>query len=189
MPSIRKAVLSLRPKEEAIQNTLIDPSGLSVKCIIRSTSTWSVEGHFSFDSGRITILINVDASENDTRTRREMISMIISEVRETLRHEIEHAMQAEYLGNRSQGSPVIMPNEESLDFEKDPFGYLTDPREIQAFITGLYKKAKSMRLPFYSVLDGWIRTSSKKLSRSQAAKIREIYMQHAKARYGLDSKT
>jgi len=83
-------------------------------------------------------------------------STLIAEIKETLRHEIEHISQQNF--------------QDMYTFEKkgDPFyQYLMYPHEVAAFTRGLYKRAKTKRIPIDVAMEEWFNENIRNFSRSQ----------------------
>ena len=83
-------------------------------------------------------------------------STLIAEIKETLRHEIEHVSQENFQDMRTfgkTGSPF--------------YRYLLYPHEIAAFTQGLYKRAKVKRVPIDVAMEEWFIENIRNFSRSQ----------------------
>lgn len=86
------------------------------------------------------------------------LSMIQARGYEVVRHELEHSVQPdEYL------VPAILANQQLQSEPKGPFSspkaierYFTSQAEIEAFVTGLYHKAKRTRQPFVKIVEDQI---------------------------------
>ena len=87
------------------------------------------------------------------------------DLRDTLRHEIEHVTQS---GWNTIDSKFI-PSDQALRKKIEtgalpPARYFTLPKEIDAMIQGLYLRAKKTRTPFAKVindyLDVWVQNNS-----------------------------
>ena len=79
----------------------------------------------------------------------EEYNNLIAELKETLRHEIEHIVQFNF-----------MPGAEELMKKWNDGGswveYLTRPYEIPAFVRGLYKRAKTKKIKLIDAIDEFI---------------------------------
>ena len=95
----------------------------------------------------------------------KLLSEVAMDLRDTLRHEIEHVTQS---GWNTIDSKFI-PSDQALRKKIEtgtlpPARYFTLPKEIDAMIQGLYLRAKKTRTPFAKVindyLDIWIRNKA-----------------------------
>ena len=71
-------------------------------------------------------------------------SNLIPELKETLRHEIEHVAQSHF-----QDMKMIEPKTKAF------YQYLLAPHEVAAFTKGLYKRAKTKRIAIDLAMDEW----------------------------------
>jgi hypothetical protein len=94
-----------------------------------------------------------------------LLSEVAMDLRDTLRHEIEHVTQS---GWNTIDSKFI-PSDQALRKKIEtgalpPARYFTLPKEIDAMIQGLYLRAKKTRTPFSKVindyLDIWVNNKS-----------------------------
>ena len=94
-----------------------------------------------------------------------LLSEVAMDLRDTLRHEIEHITQS---GWNTIDSKFI-PSDQALRSKIEsgtlpPARYFTLPKEIDAMIQGLYLRAKKTRTPFSKVindyLDIWVNNKS-----------------------------
>lgn len=85
------------------------------------------------------------------------ISEWLPELKNMLRHEIEHARQKtksdqnKYEKHKATGIGMSGTRKEAVE-------YFQTKEEKEAYVTGLYKKAKTMKKPFAEVFDDWLRT-------------------------------
>lgn len=95
----------------------------------------------------------------------KLLSEVAMDLRDTLRHEIEHITQS---GWNTIDSKFI-PSDQAMRSKIEsgalpPARYFTLPKEIDAMIQGLYLRAKKTRTPFAKVindyLDIWVRNKS-----------------------------
>jgi len=95
----------------------------------------------------------------------QLLSDVAMDLRDTLRHEIEHVTQS---GWNTIDSKFI-PSDQALRKKIEtgalpPARYFTLPKEIDAMIQGLYLRAKKTRTPFSKVindyLDIWVNNKS-----------------------------
>lgn len=92
---------------------------------------------------RESLIMNVYINNMQDSGRPDFVD-IYPKMIEILRHEIEHRFQKDksVIGSFAWG--------DSLERAED---YFLHPREIEAWVSGLYKKAKSSRRPFREVLE------------------------------------
>ncbi len=83
-------------------------------------------------------------------------SNLIPELKETLRHEIEHVAQEHF-----QDTKTIEPKSKAF------YQYLLAPYEIAAFTQGLYKRAKTKRIPIDIAMEEWFNENIRNFSPSQ----------------------
>ena len=83
----------------------------------------------------------------------QSLNGLIPELKETLRHEIEHISQTNFQGKK-------LFNTSSLPFYK----YLLAPHEIPAFTRGLYKRAKTKRITIDAAMDEWFQENIRNFS-------------------------
>ena len=85
------------------------------------------------------------------------ISEWLPELKNLLRHEIEHARQktksdqGKYEKHKATGIGMSGTRKEAVE-------YFQTKEEKEAYVVGLYKKAKMMKKPFAEVFDDWLRT-------------------------------
>ena len=81
----------------------------------------------------------------------------LPELKNLLRHEIEHARQktksdqGKYEKHKATGIGMSGTRKEAVE-------YFQTKEEKEAYVVGLYKKAKMTKTPFGELLDDWIRT-------------------------------
>jgi hypothetical protein len=83
-------------------------------------------------------------------------STLIAEIKETLRHELEHVSQENFQDMytfQKKGAPY--------------YRYLLYPHEIAAYAQGLYKRAKVKRIPIDIAMEEWFEENVRNFSRSQ----------------------
>lgn len=99
-------------------------------------------------------------------------SEIIPIIKDAIRHELEHVAQ----------NNLYRP--ESERYEKISIGsffkYLTAKHEIPAFVRGMYKGAKTMKVPFSKYLDNFIDVYSERLTEIEQDNVRHIWSDYAK---------
>jgi hypothetical protein len=86
-----------------------------------------------------------------------VLSQIAMNLRDTLRHEIEHVTQSGW--NTIDGKYI--PSDQNLRTRIEagklpPARYFTLPKEVPAMIQGLYFKAKKSKQPFKTVVDEYL---------------------------------
>lgn len=95
----------------------------------------------------------------------KLLSEVAMDLRDTLRHEIEHITQSGWNTIDSKFIPSDQAMRAKIESGKlPPARYFTLPKEIDAMIQGLYLRAKKTRTPFSKVindyLDIWVNNKS-----------------------------
>ena len=99
--------------------------------------------------------------EIDPNSFPNILSKVALELRDTLRHEIEHITQSGWNLKPSKYLPSDQAMRRKIETgEKPAAGYFLLKKEIPAMIHGLYMKAKKSKTPFAVVvnnyLDNWV---------------------------------
>lgn len=99
-------------------------------------------------------------------------SEIVPILKDAIRHEIEHVAQN------------LLSRPSSERFEKIPkddfFKYLTAKHEVPAFVRGLYKQAKTRRVPLSKMFDKFFTDYKKRLDSKDIERVRNIWTAYAK---------
>lgn len=86
-----------------------------------------------------------------------ILSDVAMQLRDILRHEIEHITQSGWNTNPNKYIASDMALRKKIESGKlPPARYFTLPKEIPAMIHGLYMKAKKSREPFRDVVDNYL---------------------------------
>ena len=91
--------------------------------------------------------IDINIKYNSKIPLNSYFNELIAELKEVLRHEFQHIGQF-------KGYSHIPPNTK-LD-GKPYYIYLTDPSEVEAHLKGLYRRAKTLKLPLKQVIDNFL---------------------------------
>lgn len=99
--------------------------------------------------------------EIDPTDYPNILSEVAMQLRDILRHEIEHLTQSGWNTNPDKYIPSDQALRKKIESGKlPPARYFTLPKETPAMIHGLYQKAKKSRTPFQQVVDnylsGWV---------------------------------
>jgi hypothetical protein len=87
----------------------------------------------------------------------QVLSEVAMDLRDTLRHEIEHITQSGWNVIDSKYIPSDQALRKKIETGKlPPARYFTLPKEIDAMIQGLYLRAKKTRTPFAQVVDEYL---------------------------------
>ena len=87
----------------------------------------------------------------------KVLSEIAMNLRDTLRHEIEHVTQSGWNTIDSKYTPSDQRLRDRIEAGKLPAArYFTLPKEIPAMLQGLYFKAKKSKQPFKTVVDEYL---------------------------------
>jgi hypothetical protein len=95
----------------------------------------------------------------------------IAELKDTLRHELEHVGQFQL--NKPE-NPSNSPKKYKY------FDYFTFDFEIPAFVRGLNKKARTKKITFTQAMDDYLGNFVEDLSNDQMAEIKRIWVDYAK---------
>lgn len=86
-----------------------------------------------------------------------ILSQVAMQLRDVLRHEIEHCTQSGWNTIDSKYIASDMALRQKIESgQMPPFRYFTLPKEIPAMIHGLYLKAKKTRTPFRNVVNTFL---------------------------------
>ena len=93
----------------------------------------------------------------------QVLSEVAMDLRDTIRHEIEHLTQSGWNTKDSKYIPSDQAIRKKIDAKQIPTArYFTLPKEIDAMLQGMYYRAKKTRTPLTQVLDDyldvWIRS-------------------------------
>jgi hypothetical protein len=95
--------------------------------------------------------------ELDPAEYPKVLSDIAMQLRDILRHEIEHTTQSGWNTKRGKYLPSDMSIRNKIQSGKIPaYRYFMLDKEIPAMLQGLYLKAKKSRTPFKSVVDEFL---------------------------------
>ena len=90
----------------------------------------------------------------DSEMYPQNLNIIISELADTIRHELEHLTQSGWNTIQSKYIPSDKKKRNRIETGKeDTYNYFLLDKEIPAMIHGLYNKAKKSRRPFADVVD------------------------------------
>jgi hypothetical protein len=95
----------------------------------------------------------------DPATYPNVLSDIVSELSDTIRHEIEHLTQSGWNTKPGKHIPTDIKLRKQIESGKlSTYNYYILPKEIPAMIQGLYNKAKKTRTPFKEVVNDHLQT-------------------------------
>ena len=87
----------------------------------------------------------------------KILSQVAMEMRDTLRHEIEHLTQSGWNTKGNKFMPSDLATRKKIQSGQLPaFKYFTLPKEVDANIQGLYFQAKKQRTPFKTVANDYL---------------------------------
>ena len=119
------------------------------------------------DEDSISIQINYNPS-----LFPEAFNDLIAEVKDTLRHELEHLGQ--YYFDKGVEPDGTDPDDVSS------FEYFTLDYEIPAFVQGLYKTAKTKKITLTQAIDDFLDEREAELTDNEAAKVKQIWTNWAR---------
>ncbi|MBT7623751.1 MAG: hypothetical protein HN595_04410 [Flavobacteriaceae bacterium] len=102
----------------------------------------------------------------------EAFNNLVAEVKDTLRHELEHLGQY-YFGKE------VEPDGTDPD-DVSSFEYFTLDYEIPAFVQGLYKTAKTKKITLTQAINDFLEEREAEITDEEAAKVKEIWIKWAK---------
>ena len=117
------------------------------------------------DKNALNITINYDPS-----IFPKAYNALNSELKDSIRHELEHLGQFNFPKGTKyrKGTP------------DKGFEYYTLDFEIPAFVQGIYKKAKTQKIPFSQALEDFLDERMDELSPQEEDKLRQIYLDFAR---------
>lgn len=121
---------------------------------------FNIEGEADDDTVEIKITYNPDNFPKEYNN-------LIAEVKETLRHELEHVAQFNFkkgvkIGDQFRGEiPLVQ--------------YLTLDSEVPAFVQGLYKRAKTKKISLQQAIDEFFDERSGDLSNQEETNVRKVW--------------
>lgn len=103
------------------------------------------------------------------------MNYLVAEIKDTLRHELEHIAQFNLFGKESY--EYYRGKEDEVPFYK----YLLLRHEVPAFVRGLYKTAKTKRIPLSQAIEEFFEYYENHFtSSSQVTKVRKVWTNYAK---------
>lgn len=123
-----------------------------------------VTGAGDGDGMEISILYNPDAFP-------QAYNNLNAEIKDTIRHEFEHVIQD------------LLNKPERKDPEADQgegFDYYTAPEEIPAFVQGLYKQAKTRRVPLSKMISKFLDTRELEFEEGELEQVKKIWTDWAR---------
>lgn len=97
------------------------------------------------------IIFHVDAPK-DINLRMQSLSELVPEVKNIVRHEIEHVTQTKIKEKEREG---FFSSKRRYPEDIEYWEYLTEPYEVEAYVRGLYKKAKTLKQPLNVLFQAW----------------------------------
>ncbi len=124
-----------------------------------------IDGEADNDTLQIKIKYNPDKFP-------EAYTELIPEIKDTIRHELEHIAQF----NFSKG---VNPNSQKLS-QYTWFQYFTFDYEVPAFVQGLYKRAKTKRISFTEAVNEFLINYLDVLTDEEEIKVKQTWMDYAR---------
>ena len=97
------------------------------------------------------IILHVEVPINP-ELRMRGLSTLVPEIKNIVRHEIEHVTQNRFKDREREG---FFSSKRRYPEDIEYFEYLMEPYEVEAYVRGLYKKAKTLKQPLNVLLDAW----------------------------------
>ena len=131
--------------------------------------------------GPLPFIINAAAGENDMAIQidyqstmfPEAYNELIPELKDAIRHELEHIAQYRF---DKDASPSDNDEQDNLPL----VDYLTLDYEIPAFVQGIYKKAKTKKISFTDALEEFLDARLDELDPEEVSRVRRAYIAYAK---------
>jgi phosphopantetheine adenylyltransferase len=117
-----------------------------------------VEGEADYNAAEIKIQYNPESFPKEYNN-------LIAELKETLRHELEHISQF----NFEKG--VEIKYQDGMPLAQ----YLVLDAEVPAFVQGLYKRAKTKKIPLQAAIDEFFDERSDELTGEEEASVRKVW--------------
>jgi hypothetical protein len=119
---------------------------------------------------------------NDMELRNRSLSVLVPELKNTIRHEIEHVAQHKFTDRERKN---FFSTRRGYPEDINYFEYLMEPYEVEAYVRGLYRKAKTLKQPLKVILDDWWnyldeRVNSGHLTADEAEQIKNAWIAYAK---------
>jgi hypothetical protein len=124
-----------------------------------------IDGEADNDTLQIKIKYNPDKFP-------EAYTELIPEIKDTIRHELEHIAQFNF-------SKTVNPNSQKLS-QYTWFQYFTFDYEIPAFVQGLYKRAKTKRISFTDAVNEFLINYLDVLTDEEEIKVKQTWMDYAR---------
>ena len=126
---------------------------------------------FEIDGFAYPKIIAINISYNP-KAFPEAYNELVAGVKDAVRHELEHFGQYHF----DKDAEVNVPEEDY----PSRFEYLTDDYEVSAHVQGLYKRAKTKKVPFTDVLDDFLDDELDTLSPQEIKLVRAQYLWYVK---------
>lgn len=98
------------------------------------------------------VVLHVDVPES-VELRKKVLSGILAEIKNIVRHEIEHVLQERFIDRERKN---FFSKSRSYPRDLEFWEYLTEPYEVEAHVRGLYKKAKTTKQPLNVLIDDYL---------------------------------
>ena len=149
-----------------------EPDDIEFKVYVHFEPTRKMHGHsYSIDAITVYDIVNITMSYNPT-VFPAAYNDFIAEVKEAVRHEVEHIAQ-----NFNQGKEQ---HERSVDGEPY-YQYLQLRHEVPAFVQGLYRRSKSKKQTLTTSIDEFMKENSDSFRNKKEKRIvKTIWIEWAK---------
>ncbi len=124
-----------------------------------------IDGEADNDTLQIKIKYNPDKFP-------EAYTELIPEIKDTIRHELEHIAQFNF-------SKTVNPDSQKLS-KYTWFQYFTFDYEVPAFVQGLYKRAKTKRISFTDAVNEFLINYLDVLTDEEEIKVKQTWMDYAR---------
>jgi hypothetical protein len=122
----------------------------------RQKKAVNMRGQYSSRNKNLIILMSINIEDYTAETLIQSIGSWLPELKSLLRHEIEHSNQ-KAKGNAGKEKYSGSHLGKGIDkTRKEALEYLQSQEEMEAYVVGLYKSAKTKRIPFVEEFDNWM---------------------------------
>jgi hypothetical protein len=136
----------------------------NIKYVKKLTIPFDIDGEGDDESIVLNITIN-------TQELPQIYSDLVPVLKDAIRHELEHVAQNLLNRPESEKFEVIPPD--------NFFKYLTAKHEVPAFVRGLYKQAKTRKIPLSTQFEYFFEDYSHKLTNNEINIVRNIWTNYA----------
>lgn len=124
------------------------------------------------------VVLHVDIPMS-SELKIKSLSGLVPEIKNIVRHEIEHVLQAKFLDRERKD---FFSQKRSYPKNIEYWEYLTEPYEVEAHVRGLFKKAKTVKQPLNDMLDdffNYLREPEVDMDSDEIAAVEKAWTEYA----------